>query len=97
MAAYEPRVPVLATTPSAIVVRKLGLQYGVHAVQAEHIGRYDIMLYRNVQKLTRAGILEPSDSIVVIGGVPVGIPGSTNMLQVGTVEHFLAREPQTDV
>ncbi|MBD89183.1 MAG: pyruvate kinase [Deltaproteobacteria bacterium] len=97
MAAYEPRVPVLATTPSAIVVRKLGLQYGVHAVQAEHIGRYDIMLYRNVQKLTRAGILEPSDSIVVIGGVPVGIPGSTNMLQVGTVEHFLAREPQTDI
>ena len=52
-------------------------------------------LYRNVQKLMRSGILEPSDAIVVIGGVPVGIPGSTNMLQVGTVEHFLAREPET--
>lgn len=94
MAAYEPRVPVIATTPSAIVVRKLGLHYGVHAVQAEHIGRYDIMLYRNVQKLTRAGILDTGDDIVVIGGVPVGIPGSTNMLQVGSVAHFLAREPQ---
>ena len=94
MASYEPRVPVLATTPSALVVRKLALHYGVHALQADHIGRYDIMLYRNVQKLMRSGILEPSDAIVVIGGVPVGIPGSTNMLQVGTVAHFLAREPQ---
>jgi pyruvate kinase len=94
MAAYEPRVPVIATTPSAIVVRRLALHYGVHAIQAQHMGRYDIMLYRNVRKLQRAGVLAMEDNIVVIGGVPVGIPGSTNMLQVGTVADFLASEPK---
>jgi pyruvate kinase len=94
MAAYEPRVPVIATTPSALVVRRLALHYGVHAIEAQHMGRYDVMLYRNIRKLERAGVLAMEDNIVVIGGVPVGIPGSTNMLQVGTVAHFLAIEPQ---
>jgi len=92
MAAFEPSVPILATTPSDHVVRKLAIQYGVYGVQAEHIGRYDVMLCRNLQKLVRKDLLKLSDRVVVIGGVPVGIPGSTNMLQIGTVEEFLTAE-----
>ena len=89
VAAYRPRVPILATSPSDRVARRLSLTYGVVCIQAEHIGRYDVMLYRNLEKLIRKELLEPSDLITVLGGVPVGKAGSTNMLQVGRVSELL--------
>lgn len=92
MSAFEPRVPILATTPSEHVVRHLSLQYGVHAIQAEHIGRYDTMLHRNLEKMVRKDLLRPEDPVAVIGGVPVGTPGSTNMMQVGLVSDLLTHD-----
>lgn len=89
MSAYRPSVPIVTTSPSDRIVRRLSLQYAVHCVQAEHLGRYDVMLYRNVEKLTRKGLLERDDRIAIIGGVPVGKPGSTNMFQVATVRELL--------
>jgi pyruvate kinase len=87
--AYRPRVPIIATSPSERVARKLALQYGVYCIQAEHIGRYDVMLYSNLKKLLELDLLTPDDLIAVIGGVPVGISGSTNMMQVSTVRDLM--------
>ncbi len=83
---------MLATSPSDRVARRLSLSYGVMCIQAEHIGRYDIMLFRNLEKLARKGLLNVDDLIAVIGGVPVGVTGSTNMLQVATVSELLGGE-----
>ncbi len=89
IAAYRPRAPIVATSPDDRVVRRLNLLFGVYCIQAEHIGRYDVMLYRNLDKLVRAQLLDPADHVVVIGGVPVGKPGSTNMLQVATIAELM--------
>ncbi|MDP6946794.1 MAG: pyruvate kinase, partial [Myxococcota bacterium] len=48
VAAYRPRVPVVATSPSNRVARQLVIQYGICCIQAEHIGRYDVMLHKNL-------------------------------------------------
>jgi pyruvate kinase len=85
MASFHPRVPIFATTPNRHVIRQLALSYGVYCIQAEHIGRYNVMLYRSLQKLKELGLLEDADLVAVIGGVPVGKPGSTNLIQVETV------------
>ena len=92
VAAYRPCVPVLATSPDDRIARRLMLQSGVHCIQAEHIGRYDVMLYSNLTLLVERGLLKLDDEIVVIGGVPVGIPGTTNMLHTGTVRHLMAMD-----
>ena len=89
IAAYRPGAPIVATSPDDRVVRRLNLLFGVYCIQAEHIGRYDVMLYRNLEKLVRAQLLAPEDHVVVIGGVPVGKPGSTNMLQVATIAELM--------
>ena len=89
VAAYRPRVPVVATSPSNRVARQLIIQYGIYCIQAEHIGRYDVMLYKNLQKLVERELLAPDDMIAVIGGVPVGKPGTTNMLHTGTVAELM--------
>lgn len=85
MASFHPRVPIFATTPHRHVVRRLALSYGVYCIQAEHIGRYNVMLYRSLQKLKEMDLLNDDDLVAVIGGVPVGKPGSTNLIQVETV------------
>jgi pyruvate kinase len=85
MASFHPRVPIFATTPNRHVIRQLALSYGVYCIQAEHIGRYNVMLYRSLQKLKELSLLEDDDLVAVIGGVPVGKPGSTNLIQVETV------------
>ena len=89
LAAYRPRAPIVATSPDDQVVRRLNLHFGVYCVQAEHIGRYDVMLYRNLDTLARHELLRPDDVVAVIGGVPVGKPGSTNMFQVATVAELM--------
>jgi pyruvate kinase len=92
MASFHPRVPIFATTPNKHVVRRLSLSYGVYCIQAEHIGRYNVMLYRSLQKLRELGLLEDDDLVAVIGGVPVGKPGSTNLIQVETVRVLMTVE-----
>jgi pyruvate kinase len=89
VAAYRPRVPVVATSPSKRVARQLVIQYGIYCIQAEHIGRYDVMIHKNLEKLVAHGLLEADDLIAVIGGVPVGKPGTTNMIHTGTVAELM--------
>jgi pyruvate kinase len=89
VAAYRPMVPVVATSPSNRVARQLIIQYGICCIQAEHIGRYDVMIHKNLAKLVEHELLKPDDLIAVIGGVPVGKPGTTNMLHTGTVAELM--------
>ena len=92
MASFHPRVPIFATTPNRHVIRRLALSYGVYCIQAEHIGRYNVMLYRSLQKLKELELLSDDDLVAVIGGVPVGKPGSTNLIQVETVRVLMTVE-----
>ena len=92
MASFHPTVPIFATTPNQYVVRRLALSYGTYCIQAEHIGRYNVMLYRSLQKLKDLNLLQDDDLVAVIGGVPVGQPGSTNLLQVETVRVLMTVE-----
>ncbi len=89
VAAYRPCVPVVATSPSDRVARQLVVQYGICCIQAEHIGRYDVMLHKNLARLIERNLLSEHDLIAVIGGVPVGKPGTTNMIHTGTVAELM--------
>jgi pyruvate kinase len=47
------------------------------------------MLHKNLAKLVERGLLKGDDLIAVIGGVPVGKPGTTNMIHTGTVSELM--------
>ena len=47
------------------------------------------MLHKNLAKLMEHGLLAKDDLIAVIGGVPVGKPGTTNMIHTGTVAELM--------
>ncbi len=91
IAAFRPQTPIIASTPAETIVRRLGLTWGVHCIHCEHVGRYDMMVEENFHTLVERGLLEPEHSVAVLGGVPVGISGSTNMLQISVVHEMLDR------
>lgn len=79
---YRPQVPILATTPSGIVSGRLMLHWGVYPFQIGKASSVD-ELFTTAAKLTKdLGLAKPGDLIVITGGVPIGVAGSTNLLKV---------------
>ncbi len=83
---YRPRMPILAISPSTAVVGRLLLRWGVypfHIVGASSVEG----LFTTGTKLSRElGLAKTGDLIVITGGIPVGVAGSTNLLKVERVE-----------
>jgi pyruvate kinase len=75
-------VPLLVLTPKAETARRLGLLWGVHAVQTKDVKDFEEMVAKSKRMALRHGIAKAGDRIVVMAGVPFGTPGSTNVLHV---------------
>jgi len=79
---YRPQVPILAITPSDLVSGRLLLHWGVYPFQIDPASTVD-ELFSSGAKLTKeAGLAKPGDLIVITGGVPIGMTGTTNLLKV---------------
>ncbi|MDH7497890.1 MAG: pyruvate kinase [Syntrophomonadaceae bacterium] len=90
VAKYRPRAPIIACTPSAKVVRKMTLVWGVEAQEVAHTTGIDAMMEEAVNGAMARGTIRSGDLIVITGGTP-GVPGTTNLLRVHVVGEVLAR------
>jgi len=83
---YRPRMPILAITPDAVVVGRLMLRWGVYPFQTARASSVD-ELFTTAAKLSKElGLAKPGDYIVITGGIPVGVAGSTNLLKVEKIQ-----------
>ncbi len=85
IARERPDVPVIGITPHVEVARRLSLLWGVHSVRSADVVSYDEMVSEAVVHARQDGFAQTHDQIVVVSGVPFGIPGSTNNLRVAVV------------
>ncbi|MCD6359192.1 MAG: pyruvate kinase [Dehalococcoidia bacterium] len=83
---YRPPVPILALTPDAGVARKLVLCWGVIPQLVLGIEGVDEMFGEAVRLALRMGVAERGQLLVITAGVPLGVPGSTNMIRVQHAE-----------
>jgi pyruvate kinase len=81
----RPFVPVIALTASPAMARRLALVWGIHCVVAEDARDVDDMVDRGCRAAFTEGYARPGQRVVVVGGVPFGTPGSTNMLRIAFV------------
>ncbi|HPZ43672.1 MAG TPA: pyruvate kinase [Bacillota bacterium] len=88
---YRPQAPVVAVTPHASVMRKLALIWGVQPLLAMSKRSTDEMMSTAVEASLKAGLIKGGDLVVLTAGVPVGVPGTTNLIRVLTVGDILAR------
>ncbi len=79
---YRPNVPIVAPTTSERTFSRLGLVWGVTPVITKEVGTSDEMMQACIEATIKIGAAKDGDIVVVTGGVPVNIPGSTNFLKV---------------
>jgi pyruvate kinase len=85
VARERPNVPILALTPIAHTARKLALVWGTHCVQVPDAQSIDEMFANAGEVTTREGFTRPGDRILITAGVPIGTPGTSNMLRVAAI------------
>lgn len=79
---YRPEVPILAITPSDPVRRRLMLYWGVYAFQIEESSTADELFANGANLAKKLGLAKSGDLVIITGGVPVGVAGTTNLLKV---------------
>jgi pyruvate kinase len=82
MATYRSPAPVIAVTRDAKKLRRLQLYWGVTPLLGPFSANTDEMIDISVQAAIKGGYIEQGDSVVITAGIPVGMPGSTNMIKV---------------
>ncbi len=85
IARYRPRAAVVALTPDAVVARQLALGWGILAICTPDPTDLDHLADEAVARLKGAGMAATGDRIVITAGVPLGKPGTTNLLRVEKV------------
>ncbi len=88
---YRPQAPIIAVTPERSALRKLKLVWGVNPVLIDETKGTDDLVAEAVAKALAAGQIKSGDLVVITAGVPVGVPGSTNLIKVQVVGEIAAR------
>jgi pyruvate kinase len=81
VAKCRPRRPVLAMTPLEKTYRRLELVWGVVPFLSETMKNTDEMIDRALKTALQSGIVERGQIVVITAGVPVGVPGTTNLIK----------------
>jgi pyruvate kinase len=81
----RPATPILALTPQLATARRLALAWGVHPVPFEEVHDVTEMVEHASRAAVSHGFAGPGDVLVVIGGLPFGTSGSTNLLHVARI------------
>jgi pyruvate kinase len=85
VARERPKPPVVAITPNVATGRRLAVVWGVHCVVAEDAQDLDDMIDRAASIAFRDGFAKAGQRAIVVAGVPLGTPGTTNMLRIATI------------
>ncbi|MEO0433653.1 MAG: pyruvate kinase [Cyanobacteria bacterium J06656_5] len=85
-AAERPRATVVALTPNPTVYRQLNLVWGVRPVLLEQLDGSLESLFDQIETcLLEKQFAAPGDRILVLGGLPIKVPGSTNFMKIHTI------------
>ena len=82
MARYRSPVPLMAFTPNPRVRSQLALSWGVETFLVPAATSTDEMVRQVDHSLREIGRVDEGQLIVIIAGVPPGVPGTTNGMRV---------------
>jgi len=82
---YRPRQPILAITPSETTVRRLSLSWGVLPIPKPAPSNLEELFEVASEVALKTGAAEKGDLIVITAGIPLNLPGSTNLVKVHSV------------
>ncbi|MDY6935838.1 MAG: pyruvate kinase [Spirochaetota bacterium] len=86
---FRPASPIIATTVNRNVYWQLSLSWGVRPVLTEIKDSTDDIFDQAIEKASNSDIIKNGDLVVITGGTPAGISGTTNTLKVHIIGDVL--------
>jgi len=86
VARERPNLPVIALTPVPETAHQLSVVWGLHSVvlDADPLNTTD-MMRKACQIAFSSGFAKAGEGILITGGVPLGTPGTTNMIRIAFI------------
>ncbi len=79
---YKPSCPIIACSVSPKICRQMSLSWGVTPIWIARESTTDDLFDEAVRVSEEAGYIQKGDKVVLTAGVPLGVPGRTNMIRV---------------
>ena len=82
---HRPLTPIFAVTSNESTQRRLALVWGVNASLVSNAVTMEQVIAESITAALNQGVVKEGDLVVITAGVPAGIAGRTNMIQVRVV------------
>ncbi len=86
---HRPECPILGLTPSQQTWRELALWWGVQPVRLSEMSDINVAAREAINTCVNKNLLPEGELVVITAGLPVGRPGSTNLVEVLTTGTIL--------
>ena len=83
---YRPRTRILALTPFEAIRRRMAVYWGIRSVLVEEVLDTEEMVDTAEKIAIQAGLARRGDIIVITSGTPIGVPGTTNLVNVHEIK-----------
>ena len=81
----RPVCPLLGISPLVKTARMATLYWGVRSIQAADLTTDDDMVKHATNVAMKYGFVTKGDMLIVTAGIPLGVPGRTNLLRLAVV------------
>lgn len=88
---YRPNCPVIAITPLEKTQRELSLSWGVFPICKSTDDTETEAVEGAIASALEKGYVGEGDLVVITAGMPLDVPGTTNMVRVYTIGKIIAR------
>jgi len=85
VARERPDMTIVVISPKTETARRITLVWGVHCVIGEDARDQDDMVDRACRTAFAEGFARAGERIIIVAGLPLGMPGATNMVQIAYV------------
>ncbi len=82
---YRPEMPIVGCTVNKKVYYQLALSWGVTPILCQVQNDADALFNHAVERAKEEKLISDGNLVVITAGVPLGVPGTTNILKVQTV------------
>lgn len=86
VARERPGLPVIGLSPVVATGRKLAMAWGVHCVLTSDPENQAAMVRKACRIAFDEGFAKAGDGVIIVAGVPLGSPGTTNMVRIAHLD-----------
>jgi pyruvate kinase len=82
MSKFRPGTCIIAATPYDKTFHQLSMVWGVQPIVVDNLQNVDVLIYCCLEEAKKKELLKAGDKVVISAGVPLDVPGNTNMIRV---------------